>query len=50
MAKELVSDELWELVEPLDPGGGAPLSFRRGRKRIDDRREVDGDLVRAADG
>ena len=38
MARLLVSDELWELIEPLIPK--VPRRHRfPGRKRIDDRKE-----------
>ena len=43
MAKELVSDELWELVEPLIPVVERRSRFP-GRKRIDDRRVLTGIL------
>jgi transposase len=35
MAKELVTDELWEIVEPLLPE--EPPKPHRGRPRLDDR-------------
>lgn len=42
MAKELVGDELWQVVEPLLPAL-PPRRFRYpGRKRIDDRRALTG--------
>jgi transposase len=40
MAKELVSDELWELIEPLLPE--EPPKPRGGRPRIDDRAALTG--------
>ena len=43
MAKPLVSDELWELVEPLLPKVERRYRFP-GRKRIDDRRVLSGIL------
>src|SRR5919206_4833246 len=43
MAKPLVSDELWELVEPLIPKVERRRRFP-GRKRIDDRRVLTGIL------
>lgn len=43
MAKPLVSDELWELVEPLIPKVERRYRFP-GRKRIDDRRVLCGIL------
>jgi hypothetical protein len=49
MARPLVSDELWELIEPLIPKVKRRYRFP-GRKRLDHRKGVDGDLVRAADG
>jgi transposase len=43
MAKPLVSDELWELIEPLIPR--VPRRHRfPGRKRIDDRKALTGIL------
>src|SRR5437660_11392365 len=43
MAKPIVSDELWEIVEPLIPR--VERRFRNpGRKRIDDRRVLTGIL------
>src|SRR5918999_4525674 len=43
MARPLVSDELWELVEPLIPK--VPRRHRfPGRKRIDDRKVLTGIL------
>ena len=41
MAKPLVSDELWELVEPLLPKVERRYRFP-GRKRIDDRKVLAG--------
>ena len=47
MAKPLVSDELWEIVQPLLPAP-KPRRFRNpGRKRIDDRKALDRHSVRA---
>jgi transposase len=43
MAKPLVSDELWELVEPLIPEVERRYRFP-GRKRIDDRKVLTGIL------
>src|SRR5919199_867069 len=43
MAKPLVSDELWELVEPLIPKVDRRYRFP-GRKRIDDRKVLTGIL------
>ena len=44
MAKPLVSDELWEIVQPLLPSP-KPRRFRNpGRKRIDDRKALTGIL------
>jgi transposase len=43
MAKPLVSDELWELVEPLIPRVERRYRFP-GRKRIDDRKVLSGIL------
>jgi transposase len=40
MSKELVSDELWEIVEPLLPE--EPPKPRGGRPRIDDRAALTG--------
>src|SRR5215211_5026135 len=40
MSKELVSDELWEVVEPLLPG--EPPKPKGGRPRIDDRAALTG--------
>ena len=40
MAKELVSDELWEIVEPLLPE--EPPKPEGGRPRIDDRAALTG--------
>ena len=42
MAKELVSDELWEIVEPLLPD--EPPKPEGGRPRIDDRAALTGIL------
>jgi transposase len=42
MAKELVSDELWEIVEPLLPE--EPPKPRGGRPRLDDRAALTGIL------
>jgi transposase len=42
MAKELVSDELWEIVEPLLPE--EPPKPRGGRPRLDDREALTGIL------
>ena len=43
MAKPLVSDELWELIEPLIPKVPRRRRFP-GRKRIDDRKVLTGIL------
>jgi transposase len=43
MAKPLVSDELWELIEPLIPTVRRRHRFP-GRKRLDDRRVLTGIL------
>ena len=44
MAKPLVSDELWEMVQPLLPPA-KPRRFRYpGRRRIDDRKALTGIL------
>jgi transposase len=43
MASPLVSDELWELVEPLIPNVPRRRRFP-GRKRIDDRKVLTGIL------
>jgi transposase len=43
VARTLVSDELWELVEPLIPKVERRYRFP-GRKRIDDRRVLSGIL------
>ncbi len=44
MAKPLVSDELWEIVQPLLPAP-KPRRFRNpGRQRIDDRKALTGIL------
>jgi transposase len=43
MAKPLVSDELWELVEPLIPKVERRYRFP-GRKRLDDRKVLTGIL------
>ncbi len=44
MAKELVSDELWEIIQPLLPPA-KPRRFRYpGRQRIDDRKVLTGIL------
>ena len=40
MAKELVSDELWEIIEPLLPE--EPPKPKGGRPRIDDRATLTG--------
>jgi transposase len=40
MAKELVSDELWEIIEPLLPP--EPPKARGGRPRVDDRAALTG--------
>lgn len=40
MSKELVSDELWEIIEPLLPQ--EPPKPRGGRPRIDDRAALSG--------
>lgn len=42
MAKELVTDELWEVIEPLLPE--EPLKPNGGRPRIDDRAVLTGIL------
>ena len=42
MSKELVSDELWEIVEPLLPV--EPLKPKGGRPRLNDRRALTGIL------
>ena len=43
MARQIVSDELWEVVEPLIPK--AERRFRYpGRKRLDDRKVLSGIL------
>ncbi len=42
MAKELVTDELWEVIEPLLPE--APPKPKGGRPRIDDRAALTGIL------
>jgi transposase len=42
MAKPLVDDQLWELIEPLLPRP-KPRRFRYpGRKRVDDRKALTG--------
>ena len=44
MAKPLVSDELWEILQPLLPAA-KPRRFRNpGRKRLDDRNALTGIL------
>ena len=43
MAKELVSDELWEVFEPLIPKVERRQRFP-GRKRLDDRKVLTGIL------
>jgi transposase len=43
MARALVSDELWQLVEPLIPKVERRYRFP-GRKRIDDRKVLTGIL------
>jgi transposase len=43
MAKELVTDELWEVVEPLLPE--EPPEPKGGRPRVDDRAALTGILV-----
>src|SRR6266508_1464105 len=43
MAKPLVSEELWELIEPLIPKVARRQRFP-GRKRIDDRKVLSGIL------
>jgi transposase len=43
MAQPLVSDELWEIVEPLIPKVRRRYRYR-GRKRIDDRKVLSGIL------
>ena len=43
MAKPLVSDELWELIEPLIPQVSRRYRFP-GRRRIDDRKVLTGIL------
>ena len=44
MAKPLVSDELWEIVQPLLPAP-KPRRFRNpGRKPLDDRKALTGIL------
>jgi hypothetical protein len=49
MARPLVSDELWELIEPLIPK--VPRRHRfPGRKRFHDRKVLTGIYVRVADG
>jgi|SRR5215203_5980178 len=40
MAKELVSDELWEIIEPLLPS--EPPKPQGGRPRVDDRAALSG--------
>ena len=40
MAKELVTDELWEVIEPLLPE--VPAKPKGGRPRIDGRRALTG--------
>jgi transposase len=42
MAKELVTDELWEVIEPLLPE--EPLKPNGGRPRVDDRAALTGIL------
>jgi transposase len=42
MAKELVTDELWEAIEPLLPE--EPEKPKGGRRRIDDRAALTGIL------
>jgi transposase len=41
MAKQLVSDELWEIIEPLLPKE-SPKKSKGGRPRIDDRAALTG--------
>ena len=48
MAKELVSDELWEIVEPLLPD--EPPKPKGGRPRIDDRAALTGILFMLKSG
>ena len=49
MARPLVSDELWELIEPLIPKVTRRYRYP-GRKRIDDRKVLTGILFVLADG
>lgn len=42
--RRLVSDELWELVEPLIPARPVPPDGRSGRPRVDDRSVLEGIL------
>ena len=49
MARPLVSDELWELIEPLIPKVRRRYRYP-GRKWLDDRKVLTGDPVRVADG
>ena len=50
MAKPLVSDGLWEMLQPLPPPA-KPRRFRRpGRRRIDDRKALTGILFALRSG
>ena len=50
MAKPLVSDELWEMIQPLLPPA-KPRRFRYpGRRRIDDRKALTGILFALQSG
>jgi len=44
MAKPLVSDELWEIVQPLLPAPKPPRFRNPGRKPLDDRKAPTGTL------
>jgi hypothetical protein len=49
MARPLVSDELWELIEPLIPKVKRRYRYP-GRRRIDERKVLTGHPVRTAHG
>lgn len=48
--RRLVSDDLWELIEPLIPARPAAINGRTGRPRLDDRLLLQGILFVLTNG
>ncbi|WP_460669446.1 transposase [Kocuria himachalensis] len=50
VSQRLVSDQLWELLEPLIPQPPPAKNGRTGRPRVDDRAALEGILFVTANG